>query len=344
MSRRSILSIGPAELAAAALSSPLVSLILAMVICGGILIVARERGDRQLTNPVARPIAARYAPEHRTLGLAAIAVIALFAAENVIRGYLLDHHDQVSWWRYATPVFGAALGIAVTLSLIVLRGTTPPEVPVLAGTRRTWTSFSSRTGIACASIVFLALVATTLAAGAASSADGEGRYIWLEIPVPNEARIDPIRPWFYGWAYGIPVLICLTALIAVTWGTLHRNAARPYRRPDTIAAEGAARREVALGTVRIATAGMLLALAGAWRFIAGAGSSSSLVVEGQNEGNPYDVVWRYAELATAAGWCAPAIEIIAFVLLLLVASGLRREPSASSLAQSGRTVAAGDER
>jgi len=111
---------------------------------------------------------------------------------------------------------------------------------------------------------------------------------------------------------------------------LHTNATRPFMRPETVTAEREARREVAIGTVRIATAGMLLAPAGAWRFIASAGSTSSLVINGQNEGNSYEVAWRYAELATAAGWLAPVLEIAAFVLLLLVASSLRRRPAAKS--------------
>ena len=79
-------------------------------------------------------------------------------------------------------------------------------------------------------------------------------------------RPDPSR--FYGWAYGVPVLVCPTVLTTVTWAALHPNAARPYIRPETVTAERDARREVAVGTVRIATAGMLLALAGASRLMA----------------------------------------------------------------------------
>ena len=159
-----------------------------------------------------------------------------------MRGYLLNlfdlsMSDVVSWWRYATPVFSAFLGISVVLGLIVTRGTTPPEAPVLPAARRTWLSFSPRRGIIGASIALLVLVATTIAAGLASSPDGQGRYIWLAIPVPNEVAIDPIRPWFYGWAYGVPVLICVAVLTAVTWAVLHTNAARPYIRPETVTAE-----------------------------------------------------------------------------------------------------------
>ena len=334
MPQSNLFSFGPLELVAAAFSLPLFSLVIALLVAGGILVVAsrprrEDRGAGQFSEPIARLVRTRYLPEHRALGVAGVAVIVLFAVESVVRGYLLNLFglslsDVVSWWRYPTPVFSAFLGISVVLGLIVTRGTTPPEAPVVPAVRRTWMSFSPRRGIIGASVTLLVLVATTIAAGLASSADGQGRYVWLEIPVPNEGAIDPIRPWFYGWAYGVPVLVCLTVLTAATWAVLHRNAARPYIRPETVTAERDARREVAVGTVRIATAGMLLTLAGVWRFIASAGSTSSVVIIGENEGNPYEVAWRYAEVAAAGGWLAPALEITAFVLLLLVASRLRR--------------------
>lgn len=332
MPQASIFSFGPMELVAAAFSSPLLSLAIAVAVAGGILLNAsrpgRDHGTSQLSEAAVRSLRARHVPELRALGLAAIAVIVLFAVENVVRGYVINVFGIVSWWRYATPVFLALVGISVVLGLIVARGATPSEAPVVPAARRTWMSFSPLPSLIGAGIALFALLATTIAAGLASSPDREGRYVWLEIPVPNEGAIDPIRPWFYGWAYGAPVLICLAALIAVTWGVLHRNAARPYIRPETVAAERDARREVAIGAVRIATAGMLLALAGAWRLIAAAGSTSSLVIMGENDGDPYEVAWRYAEFAVAGGWLAPALEITAFVLLLLVAGRVRRSSAA----------------
>ena len=337
MPQSNLFSFGPLELVAAAFSLPLFSLVIALLVAAGILVVAsrprrEDRGAEQLPEPVTRSVRTKYLPEHRALGIAAIAVIVLFAVESVVRGYLLNLIDlnlidHVSWLRYATPVFSALLGISVILGLIVTRGTTPPESPVLPAARRTWLSFSPRRGLVSASITLLALVATIITAGLASSPDGQGRHVWLVIPVPNEAAIDPIRVGFYGWAYGLPVLICLAVLTIVTWATLHTNAARPYIRPETVTAERDARREVAIGTVRIATAGMLLALAGASRLIASAGTVSRLTINGQNGGDPYEVAWRHAELAAAAGWLAPALEITAFVLLLLVASRLRRTPT-----------------
>lgn len=335
MSWNSVLSIGPTEIVAAVFSLPLISLVLALIVAGGILLVAsRPRrqicGSAQLSEAAARSIRMRYLPEDRALGIAALGVVILFAVENVLRGYVLNVPGLVSWWRFATPVFCALLGMSVVLGLIIARGSTPSEMPVVPAVRRTWTSFSPRSSVVGASLVLLVLLATTIGAGLASSANGEGRYVWLEIPVPNEAAIDPIRVGFYGWAYGAPVLMCLAALAGVTWAVLHSNASRSYIRPETVAAERDARREVAIGAVRVTTAGMLLAVAGAWRLIASSGTISYLTIEGQNGGAPYDVVWRYAELAAVAGWCAPILEIIAFILLLLVASRLRRKSGTRS--------------
>jgi len=329
MSRISNVSIGPADLVGAAFSTPLFSLVVALVVAGLVLALSgSERSDRAVArNTVAR---SRYAPESRTLGAVAIATVVIFVGENILRGYILNVADVVSWWRFALPLILSALGLIVLLGLIVTRGTTPPEIPVANGARRSWTTFGPGLGIGAACASLAALLATTIPAGLASSPDDRGRYIWLVIPVPNEATIDPIRQWFYGWAYGVPVLACLAVLVPATWAVLHYNASRPYLRPETVIDERGARREIAAGTVRVALAGMLIALAGAWRFIAQAGTGSQLIINGENGGAPYDVTWRYAELAVAGGWLAPVLEIIAFTVLLIVAArGLRRSTRGS---------------
>lgn len=296
-----------------------------------------------MPHSVPSSVRARYLPEQFTLGIVAIAIIVLFATDNILRGYVHDFSATIAWWRFSTAMLGALFGIIVLLGLILTRRTTRSEIPVVPTARRTWTTFGPRLGIVAAGVTMIALLVTTIAAGFSSSPDGEGRYAWVEIPVPNEPEVDPIRLPFYGWAYGVPVLICLVALAAVTWAVLHSNAARPYIRPETVASEHDARGHVASGVVRIATAAMLLGLGGAWRLIASGGSVSGLEIMGTNEGNPYDVTWRYAELADAARWGAPLLEIIAFALLVLVASRLwrgvgRRAQADSAEQRSDATV------
>ncbi len=322
-----ISSISPAELAAAAFTLPLFSLFLALLIFIGVRLILRVRGRDDRSVPRAgtgtSPVAVRYVLERRVLGVGAIALIAVFAIENVVDGYLLNLADVVAWWKYTTPLFAAFLCLTVALGLILFRGVVVPERPVVQLARRTWMSFGPRAGLIGAGVALVALFATTIAAGVASSADDRGRYIYLDIPVPN-VPIDALRPWFYGWAYGVPVILCLAALIVVTWVTLRSNALRPFLRPETASAEQNARMEIAAGAVHIATAGMLLALGGAFRFISRSGTISHLTIEGQGQSHSYQTIWRYADLAVAAGWLAPVMETIAFLLLLIVANRLLR--------------------
>lgn len=340
------LLLDPGQVPSALLSMPWVSLILAAIIAVGIAVSPRWRAGREsrvrLDPAAARGVVARYSSEHRTLGIAAIAVLLVFLAENLISGYALNLQDVVSWWRYATPVFTASVGVAVLLVLIGTRGSTPPERPVVSA-RRTWLTFSSRLGSAGAALALIALTATTVLAGLASSNIEGGPYVYLEIEIPNET-IDPIRPWFYGWAYGIPVLICTAVLVAATVAALHANAARPFLRPETVVAEQRERRDIATGITRIATSGALLALAGAWRFIADAGSIAGLTIEGDGRSDSYTAYWRYGEVAAVGGWLAPLLEIAAFVVLLLVTAQLSRpghgeDPSAPAEIPADREAA-----
>ena len=338
MWQSSITRVRPDELVAAAFSLPLFSLFVSIVIIAGWLIVVgvrRRRTGQGATG--AKPLTpSRLLTERRVLSAGALAVIVAYAIENVVRGYLLNLADIVEWWQYATPLFAACVCLTVMLGFLSLGGGSPSGQPVVSLARRTWTSFNSLSGLLSVGAASFALIATTVAAGMASSPDNRGRYILLAIPVPN-VPIDALRPWFYGWAYGIPVLLCLAALMVITWATLRRNSLRPFLGPETVVAEKRVRVEVATGVVRIATASMLLALGGAFRFIDSAGSIMGLQVGGDGGRNDsYELSWRYAEFAVAAGWLAPILEITAFLLLILVATRtpigdvLRRRPDARS--------------
>lgn len=333
MTMSSSYAFGPAELISGALSLPPFSLVIAMIIAGGIAIFAARPGRTAASSLDGPATAPRYLPEHRTLGVVSVGVIVVFLAELVLRGSTLAPGAPVAWWQFAVPVFCAAVGLGALFVVIVTRGTTPPEAPVVPTHRRSWSSFSSPTALIVAGFVSLVLVATTVAAGLASSPNGEGHHVWLVIPVPNEASIDPLRVVFYGWTFGVPVLAGLAVLLVAAWGTLDRNAARPYLRPETVTAERAARAATARGTTRIATAAVLLTTASAWRLIADAGNVSTLTILGENGGGPYEAAWRYAELAVVAGWLAPLLELTAFALLLLVAGhGFRRRQTSPTVA------------
>ena len=321
-------AVGPIDLAPAAFSLPLFSLIVAVLLVAGGLLLPGLR--HRLTGAAARgttlpAVAERHRPERLAVGIGAIVVLVVYAAENIVRGYLLDLVDVVEWWQYATPLFAAFVCLTVVLALIWTTGSHRPDQPVLPTSRRTWLSFAPRGGLVGGAVACLALLVTTLAAGLASSADDRGRFIYLEIPVPN-TQLEPLRPWFYGWAYGVPVLLCLAAVALVTWSALRQNAHRPYLRPETVAAERSMRSRVASGVVAIATAATLLALGGAFRFIGRYGSMSQLTVGSNAESTTYDMVWQYAEFASAARWLAPGLEILAFALLLVAALRMLRRP------------------
>ncbi|MFE6734440.1 hypothetical protein [Microbacterium sp. NPDC057650] len=315
---------------------PPIALLAAIVIAGGILLFR----PRPRTDDNSSPAAPRkYTAERRAISVVALAIVALFIAEFIERGYIITDSEFIHWWRFATPLAAAAVGISVVLAMILTRGSQRPEQPIATPGRRTWTSFSTPAAIVAASVVSLALIVTTLTAGFASSPNSQGLYVWLEIPIANEPSIRPILALFYGWSYGVPVLICTAALGALAWAALDRNAARPFSRPETIAAERAARRTIAAGVTQVATAAMLLTLSGAWWLIARAGSGTSLTILGDRVDGHYDATWRYAELAVAAGWLAPILETAGLVVVLVVAGEGFRRARPDALAEADAPIA-----
>ncbi|MBH0053879.1 hypothetical protein I6E74_06810 [Salinibacterium sp. SWN139] len=281
-----------------------------------------SRTDHALTSP------AEYGFERRALGIGAIAVIVLYFVEFVVRGYVFNFYNTVDWWRYATPLIAAGLTLGVLLLHIVRQRTAAaPAHPVVATARRTWLSFGPRVGIIGIGALVAAFVATTLAAGAASSPDDRGRYIYIALDAAN-TTLDPLRFWFYGWAYGIPVIICVGALAVMTWWALSANALRPFRMPEAPGLEQGARTQIAAGITSLTSAAMLLALGGAFKLINNARGPWGLTIEGENRSEPYEVTWHYANLAAAAGFISPLLEVTGFMLLIFAARRLlRTQPS-----------------
>ncbi|WP_447911517.1 hypothetical protein [Microbacterium phyllosphaerae] len=283
---------------------------------------SKAAGGRDTVVPISevnrRSLRAKYRSAHAMLAAVGLVIIVWCVGEFIVRGYLVIVPEELSWVRFAAPVIGAALGLGLVLLQVAVSGSVAPEAPGSLVPRRTWASFSDRRDLFGAAFVALAFLTTTIAAGMAASADRRGISNTIELPVPNLATVDPIRLPFFGWAYGVPVLVSAGILLLVMAALLHKNASRPFIRPETVIAERIARRQVATGGIRIATAALLLALAASWRLIAGAGSVSGVEIAGENDGRPYEVIWRFAEFASAAGWGAPIAEVVAFTMLLLV--------------------------
>ncbi|SDQ89123.1 hypothetical protein [Microbacterium sp. cf332] len=263
----------------------------------------------------------RYLGEHATLSIAGASVALGFVVEFLFRGYVWNG-SGTSWWRVAAPLVVALVGVAATLAVIRTRGSGSPERPVSPPIRRSWISFSSRGALIALALTAVAVAATTIAAGIASSPNAEGEWVWLVVPIPNAPDVDPLRVTFYGWVYGVPALITLALLVITAWRGLDRSAARSFLRPEAVAIERAARRRTAGSIVMLSTGAALIALAAAWRLVGNAGSTTTLTIEDASGAATYDVAWRFAELASLAGAAAPIVEIIGLCLLLVVAGSL----------------------
>jgi hypothetical protein len=305
---------------------PIGSLLIAIVIVLAISLIRRGSGAalgaaRADADAVEASVAVAHRAERIVLAAGAIFVTAVFMFEWIMRAAVLNLANVVEWWAYATPIAAAVITISAALVVLVRRRTPHARRPALSTTPRTWRSFSSLRDLTIATIAFVALLVTTLAAGFASTADDEGRFIHLDIALPNTG-LDPIRPWFYGWSYGVPVLLCLGPLVALTLAALAANAARPYVAADSVAAERRARSATATSITWIASGAMLLALGGAWRFISRAAVPELRLVDESGAETSYVTATAWDGLATALHWGAPLAEICGFALLLLAASQL----------------------
>lgn len=323
--------IGSIDLAGLLWSTPLFSLMLAVIIAPVVIAFTRSRVRRTAT--VEAPpavVLARYAPEGRMIAAWGAVMILVLAASTAIIDYAVVG-QAIRWWRFTPGLAAATLGLAIVIGLIVTWGTRPPEIPALSPVRRHWASFSSRTAMTVTVVVAVLLVATTVFGGLTSEMDSDGNWRWLALPIVNEPGIDPIRMNYYGWTFGVPVLVALTAALGLAWVALDRSAARPFLRPDTVDAERQLRRQTASGIHTLVVAAMLFALAGAWRIIAEVGAVRELVIGG-DAGGPYEVTWRHADLAAGLAVAAPVLEVVAFVLLINVAVN-RILPSVTVAAQ-----------
>lgn len=327
-------------------SQTLFLLAVAVVVVVGLSCARRCRNAPDAAAPrgiaVPASVTQRYLTEYRVLGLSALTVLVAFFVENLLIGIILSLSDVAEWWRYATPIFAAVCMLAIVAVLIVLRGTRRPEAPVISTVRRGWASFSTRAELIVTGGVLLALAATTLWAGLLSSADNRGRFIYISIDVPN-TDVSGIRPWFYGWTFGVPVLVSLAALAAITWFVLRSNAVRPYIRPETVLAEQRARASLATSVAHLSSGAILLAFGGALRFIGRSGGPGLLGMTGENgEEMTYETSWAGEQFAEVAAWLAPVLQIVGFALLLIVAWRMLRARDLTSPRGVSATNAASD--
>lgn len=192
----------------------------------------------------------------------------ILAAASVL---LRSNPLEVLWWRYSAPLLVGVVVLAV-LFVHLVQNRVAPEAPVFSSTPRNWRTFTRPRDLVLAAIALVLTVFTVLAAGAASSPDDNGLYsmliIWNGDEVAGQAT-------FFGWAYGISVLLAILALAVVLFSVLRTDAVQPFRRPESVAAESVIRRQNSLLISRFAVATMALTLGGSWIDIGFAGTGRS---------------------------------------------------------------------
>jgi hypothetical protein len=219
----------------------------------------------------------------------------------------------VAWWQFALTPASVALVILVTAIFLASRAS-KPLVPITPVVRRHWLSFTAGYDKVLLAALLVVTTAVSVAAGLASSPDSEGRYALILTRGGGYGS-------FFGWAYSVPLLLAVIALIAALAWALHLNAARPYLRPGTVADENEARRALAGVLSKLTAAAILIPLGGALRFIGSMGMGGSSV-DVPDYGRVM-LTTGYDAFAPAIQGVGGLLEIWAVVLLLLCFSGRR---------------------
>lgn len=195
-------------------------------------------------------------------------------------------------WRYAVPLAAAALAVAVYAGLGPGTRSAKTSREVDLAPRSVWT-FGSSWWFAGLFTLAVLLVSAVILAGLASSTDDEGRHTLLVLDVGN-AQAATV---FFGWAFGVPVLIGLAALLGLVFVALWL-VARPAVSADPRARdlEIALRRNQARTVLTIASGATAFTLGAALLFL---GRSSSLAASFSGpEGGRIELVTSFAALGT----------------------------------------------
>ncbi|MDZ5144489.1 hypothetical protein [Microbacterium testaceum] len=304
------LRLAPAAEAGAALLSSALMCALFGVVIGFAVAVARRRFG------AGKPVG-WVGDEERALAGAALAVGAVWFVDLMVRGYVLNLSATTAWWQFAIAPVTA--GVSLFLFALALRTPrTRARVTPGAVARRTWRSYGPTGPVMGA---FGALIvgagAVTVACGAASTQSAAGSPERIALGIPN-TDLDPLVVLFPGWAYGLPLLVALGALTLATILALHRNAVRPFRDGDSLDDERARRRRLSTGVVAVASAGVLLGLAGLLR-MARSAAAGSMTVRGDGlQSMTYAISSPYGELLVLGGVVASVMHIAACAALTVM--------------------------
>jgi hypothetical protein len=167
------------------------------------------------------------------------------AAGAVILCWVVGQAASLGWWRFALPVAAAMVGaVIVAVTHHRAAGGSIGGSAVLP--RRTWHSFVRPGWLWAASAAFAVLTLATVWAGLLSSPWDNGTYIALRDPNGGVA-------WpFYGWHFGMPVLIALVLLAGASAAALSTVAAPSFSSSTLLLPESERRRTISEAIVRLA--------------------------------------------------------------------------------------------
>jgi len=317
----------PLDLLGQLLFSPVVCIVLGITVAVVVVVIRRTAGS------ASGPVASK--PRRERIAIAGVALAAglSWITDIALRGSVFDMSATVSWWRFAVAPTAAAAGL--TALAVVMRAEAPRRVvdSATAG-RRTWTTFGPRRGIPVFLVLAGVAVAVTLVFGDMSTASDPGLAAHVALELPNTDAPPVVLP-FPGWAYGIPLIVSVSALAAILVLVLGRNALRPFPAGVPLDVERGRRAMVARDATALATAATLLATAGALRLARSAVVTTVTTMTGSGTGPAQSVNLPHADLIMVGGAIAPVAEIVGCALLaLLVVGGAR-----AARAPLGRTVA-----
>ncbi|TDN41886.1 hypothetical protein EDF64_11575 [Curtobacterium flaccumfaciens] len=226
---------------------------------------------------------------------------------------------QFRWWPEVLPI---AAGVAAVL--VAGRGATVPvtaDQPVLDLRRRRPLTFTRGVEVLAAAAATVVLALTVLGAGLLSSQDDEGRYAFITIPVGDATASTE----FFGWYYGLPVVVAAAALVVVTLAGLHRIACAP-RADANRAGDDLRRRDRSSAVLRSATSALLLTLGSSWQLVAQASSLRTSIP--RTEAGTIEFGTSFAALGPVLDFSSHCV--VGLGLALVVAQLLGRRPSVSS--------------
>jgi hypothetical protein len=255
----------------------IVVLIIALIYLGVALILVRRAADTAPGQTVAGRVAS----------LVAFAGVVVFWSTRLGFAGPTD-----ATWRYAVPLGAAGMAVAVCAGLGARTRSAKSSREVDLAPRSV-RSFGSSWWFAGLVILAVLLISTVILAGLASSADDEGRHTLVVLDAGNVQAATV----FFGWAFGVPVLIGLAALLGLVLIALWR-VARPAVPADPRARdlEVALRRNQARTVLAIASGATAFTLGAALLFL---GRSSSLAASFPGpEGGRIELVTSFAALGT----------------------------------------------